>query len=296
MTENLSITQLRTFLCVASLGSFRKTATQMKTTQPAISSRIAKLEKILGARLFDRNTGKIHITPEGEALRPHAESMVRTANDLSRYLKGDTAVSGTVRIGVTEFAITTWMTGFMDNLPRVFPNVELDLIIDSGHNLKTALTMEKLDIAFIQGPVSDERIQSIKYASYEYCWAAAASAGLQPHTLYTVPDLLERYPLITDTVQTRLYHEVKCHIKSRQVTSYRLFPSASYSASRELLKMGGTVAILPKRLINDELAKGDLIQIMADWTPAPLHFSGCYLDGPNKHLAERLIGFVKSLL
>lgn len=296
MTENLSITHLRTFLWVASLGSFRKTADRMNTTQPAISSRIAKLEEILGARLFHRDTGKIQITPEGEALRPHAESMIQTAEKLVEYIKGDAAASGTLRIGVTEFSVKTWLPDFMGKLASVFPNIEFNLHVDTSHNLKVALITRTLDVVFIQGPINDERIQSVNIASYEHCWVAVPTLGLKSQNIYAFQEIANQHPIITSSIQTRLYLELVGHIKSNSMDKCRLFPCASYSAAGDLAKLGVGVSILPEALIQEDLSKGRLIQILPDWTPSSLRFTGCYLDSPDKQIAVRIIQFVKSLL
>lgn len=53
----LNYKRLETFVWVASLGSFRKAAERLHTTQPAISARIAGLEEELGVKLFEREGG-----------------------------------------------------------------------------------------------------------------------------------------------------------------------------------------------------------------------------------------------
>ncbi|WP_025899119.1 LysR family transcriptional regulator [Sneathiella glossodoripedis] len=162
MAENLTITHLKTFLMVAQLGSFRQTAEQMQTTQPAISSRIAKLEDILQTKLLDRSTGHISLTKTGQALRPHAESMVKMADRLGEYIRDNNAVTGRISLGVTEFAVHTWLPAFLENVKIVFPELTLDLQVDTSHVLKKRLLRGDLDIVFILGPVGDERIQALK--------------------------------------------------------------------------------------------------------------------------------------
>lgn len=56
---------LRYFLAVAETGSFSRAARQVSVTQPTLSSGIAKLERELGARLFDRDRQGVSLTPAG---------------------------------------------------------------------------------------------------------------------------------------------------------------------------------------------------------------------------------------
>ena len=296
MAENLSILHLRTFLWVIALGSFRKTADRMNATQPAISSRIAKLEHILGARLLCRDTGKIQLTDAGEALRPHAEHMVRIADNLVEFIKGNDPANGTLKVGVTEFAVKTWLPSFLNNLSAVFPNLSISLTVDKSWELKRALVTQTLDIAFLIGPVNDERIQSIKYATHDYCWISGLDTGINPTNLYTVKELAEGFTLICDGVQSTVHRELLGHLKTLNVRQPNLMTCITYDARKELARIGAGIALVPKRLANEDFANDEIIQVMTDWTPTPIHFSGCYLDTPDKKVAERLIYFVKSLL
>ena len=56
---------LRYFLAVAESGNFSRAAKQVSVTQPTLSAGIAKLERQLGARLFDRDTKRVALTPAG---------------------------------------------------------------------------------------------------------------------------------------------------------------------------------------------------------------------------------------
>ncbi len=56
---------LRYFLAVAELGSFSKAAARVSVTQPTLSVGIAKLEEQVGARLFERTTRRVSLTPAG---------------------------------------------------------------------------------------------------------------------------------------------------------------------------------------------------------------------------------------
>ncbi|GGF37509.1 LysR family transcriptional regulator [Aliidongia dinghuensis] len=65
---------------VAETRNFSRSAELLHSTQPAVSRRIQSLEDWLGARLFDRNSQPISLTPEGELFRPAAEEILRRLN------------------------------------------------------------------------------------------------------------------------------------------------------------------------------------------------------------------------
>lgn len=68
---------LRYFLAVAELGSFSKAAGRVNVTQPTLSVGIAKLEEEVGARLFERTTRRVSLTPAGSKFLQHARRITQ---------------------------------------------------------------------------------------------------------------------------------------------------------------------------------------------------------------------------
>lgn len=68
---------LRYFLAVAELGSFSKAAAKVNVTQPTLSVGIAKLEEQVGARLFERTTRRVSLTPAGSRFLTHARRITQ---------------------------------------------------------------------------------------------------------------------------------------------------------------------------------------------------------------------------
>ena len=89
----MDISALQAFLAVAESGSFSRAAERIYLTQPAISKRIAALEKEIDARLFDRIGRGIHLTPAGEALLTRARNVLKELEDVKR---GITNLSGSI--------------------------------------------------------------------------------------------------------------------------------------------------------------------------------------------------------
>jgi DNA-binding transcriptional LysR family regulator len=68
---------LRYFLAVAELGSFSRAAAKVNVTQPTLSVGIAKLEEQVGARLFERTTRRVSLTPAGSRFLTHARRITQ---------------------------------------------------------------------------------------------------------------------------------------------------------------------------------------------------------------------------
>lgn len=84
--------QLLCFLAVAETGSFSEAARRLGLSQPALSRTVRLLEQALGARLFDRDTRNVALTPVGLELRPIAERLGAefggAFGELARFVAG----------------------------------------------------------------------------------------------------------------------------------------------------------------------------------------------------------------
>src|ERR1700742_2542086 len=92
--------QLRTFLEVSRLKSFSRAAERLRRTQPAISAQIRSLEEEIGARLFDRDGGKVTFTAAGRVFEPFAEHCLEchshiqlAVSELDRTPRGEISIS-----------------------------------------------------------------------------------------------------------------------------------------------------------------------------------------------------------
>jgi DNA-binding transcriptional LysR family regulator len=67
------------FVLVARYLSFSRAAAELGLSQPAASQAIARLERVVGVRLFDRSSRTVHLSAAGTALLPHADALLSAA-------------------------------------------------------------------------------------------------------------------------------------------------------------------------------------------------------------------------
>src|SRR3954449_4442217 len=96
----LEMRLLETFREVATRGSFSAAAEALSFTQPAVSQHVARLEKHVGARLFDRDARGVTLTSAGEAMVRHAERLSDAAQRAEADVRSTSGVHApVVRIG-----------------------------------------------------------------------------------------------------------------------------------------------------------------------------------------------------
>ncbi|MEM8850904.1 MAG: LysR family transcriptional regulator [Pseudomonadota bacterium] len=127
----MTFDQLRTFLWVAKLGGIRRAAARLNLSQPAVSTRIAKLESELRRTLCDRKPGGLVLTREGQSLLTYAEQMLFVEEEIHKQVADPSEAAGLFRIGASETVAQTWLPALIKAFSAAVPNVTLDLMSTS---------------------------------------------------------------------------------------------------------------------------------------------------------------------
>lgn len=260
---------------MADLGSFRKAADRLNTTQPNISSRIAALERALDVSLMQRDAGSVRLTSKGQALLEHAREVLRAVDRLAEAADLDAQRSGQLRLGVTEMIVHTWVRDFLRVLKERYPNIAVELTVDLSANLEKELIERSLDLALQSGPFSVQTSGSEDLGVYPMIWIASPDTGLQRRREVSIEDLV-RYPILTHARGTAPYDEVAAHFASRPELGARLVPSSNLAACIQMAVDNFGVATVPAAMVGAELESGELVRIDYAWTPRSLAFSARY--------------------
>ena len=136
----MEIRQFRHFIAVAAHGSFRRAASALHLSQPALSLSIKALETDLGLRLFDRLHDRVAPTAAGAALLRHAEEVIQRVDlvkEAARTLASPQA--GTVSIGLGIGLAPATIAGFLLRVSREFPRLIVRVRTGVFDNLINAL-------------------------------------------------------------------------------------------------------------------------------------------------------------
>ena len=148
----MDINQARTFLEVASCGSFNMAAERMHVTQTAVSARIRTLEQQLGRQLFVRNKAGARLTSAGERFMRHAATMVqvweRARHQVALPPGRDDAVSIGCELSLWQPLLGDWLI----RMSRDCPKIALRAEVDSPARLLDAVHDGSLDLAVLYNP------------------------------------------------------------------------------------------------------------------------------------------------
>lgn len=128
MAINWSAREFDVFLALADTLSFRRTALQLHLSQPAVSGTVARLEEMLGARLFDRSTRSVALTEAGRVFAEQARFLRHQMDETARRVRA------VAEVQVGRLALAALPSLAAGVVPRVLarfaaahPGVQLEL-------------------------------------------------------------------------------------------------------------------------------------------------------------------------
>ena len=124
----LDLTQLRSFVTVQQMGSFTFAAERLGLGQSTVSQHIRKLETALGRQLLARDTHKVVLTPDGEALLGHARTMLSIEGQVQALFTAQ-KLRGTLKLGVSEDFVTSRLPAVLEDFVQSHPSVDLELTV-----------------------------------------------------------------------------------------------------------------------------------------------------------------------
>lgn len=290
----MRIRNLETFYWVATLGSFRKAADRLNATQPAISARIASLERELGVTVFDRGQKRATLTPDGYRLMSYAERLIDLSGQIDRTFATSDLLTGIARLGVSESLASTWFPDFLVSLRTVYPNIAFEMHIDTTVNLGGALAERELDVGFLMGPIANPAMVNISLCTYAMCFAASRDYPLAQDRLDR--DALARLPLITFPRSTRPYVELREYLRSASTVMPQIHCSGSLNVIVQLMKKGLGIGALPRSAIAADLAAGSLVEVETDAPLSDIGFTATYPVAPNATFAAAIANSAVSFL
>lgn len=254
----MEIRNLITFVRIAEVRNFSKTAEQLGYSQSAVTMQIKQLEAELQVQLFERIGKKAKLTQAGQRLLPYALDILSAAGKAESIAREPEQISGKLRIGTCEsYVISVLPPVFMEMGERC-PGVEISTHTAPVPDLIDMLRQNDIDILYFL----DEKL-------YFPEWIKVMD---QPENIYFVSSSssplarMKKIP-ICRLVEEPLYLTEKgisyryAMEQALAAAGYELHPRLEVGntdvITRFLLKNKG-ISFLPEYVVKDDVAEGRL--------------------------------------
>jgi DNA-binding transcriptional LysR family regulator len=291
--ERATVTDLIAFLAVARERNFTRAAAQLGVSQPALSRTIRGLESRLGVRLLTRSTRSVAPTEAGERLvqtvGPHFDGIAAGLVDLTAMREKP---AGSLRITSVEHASDMILAPAVARLLTDYPDIRVEIINNYG---LTDIVAERYDAGVRLGEqVAKDMIALRIGPDFQQALVGAPSYFAHRPQIDTPHDLtahacinlrlptsggLWSWPFVKDGRELKVRAEGPL-----------AFNAISLILGASLAGLG--LAYLPKDLVQQHMATGRLVQVLADWSPV---MTGYHLYYPNRQPSPAFALLVEAL-
>ena len=157
----MELRHLRYFVAVAEELNFRRAAERLHLAQPPLSAQIKNLETELGARLFERSTRAVRLTPAGRVFLEEARVVLAAASRAEQRARGaQHGLVGTLRIGVLAPSATNRLARILRSYRQKFPGVEFSLFELTSLEQLHRLRADQLDVGLCRPPIGSPELET----------------------------------------------------------------------------------------------------------------------------------------
>ncbi|MDP4033257.1 MAG: LysR family transcriptional regulator [Pseudorhodobacter sp.] len=257
-----TLRQLQFFTAAAEQGSVSGAARALSISQSSVTEAIRALEDDLGVTLFNRQPRGLEITHKGSSFLRHARQILAdVATARTAFRDEAEQATGRLSLGVTSLVAGYVLSDILSRFRRAHPQVELNVIEDSGEYLQHLLIGGELDVAvLLTSSVKDRmalHVETLLVSPYRL-WLPLAHP-LAQQTAITLDELAGQ-PLIQLMVD-EIEDSTRRLMAALAVKPQIAFRTRSVEAVRSLVATGAGLAILPSLVYRPWSLEGDRIEI-----------------------------------
>jgi LysR family transcriptional regulator, regulator for bpeEF and oprC len=282
---------LRVFARVVEAGTFTKAADSLQMPKATVSKLVQSLEAHLRVKLLNRTTRQVTVTAEGAAYYERTSRLLAELEEVDSSLANAQALpKGRIRVDVPASFARQIIIPALCAFHKRYPDIQIDLGV--GDRL-VDLVADNVDCVIRGGAVRDDSLIARRLGQLEFI-TCAAPAYIERRGLPAHPADLERGHLVVAYFSanggapfpldfTRDGERIEIH--GRYVLAVN--DSNAYLAAG-LASHG--IFQLPAFMAREHLAKGELVQVLREWTSDAIPVHAVY--PPNRRLSAKIRVFV----
>ncbi|CAN7196075.1 LysR family transcriptional regulator [Trinickia sp. LjRoot230] len=199
---DLNLRDIRAFVAVAQTGSFTRAATGLHLSQPALTVQIRRIEEVVGARLFDRNSRSVALTALGRELLPLLQ---KSLHDMENLLHDARALADGARGRVRFAALPSFAASVLPECVRAFaemqPGVTFEIRDVVASMVEHLVRNEDADLGVTGGDTVDASLEVLYRATDRLCVVCPRNHPVATKRKIALDDIVE-HPLVLTAAGT----------------------------------------------------------------------------------------------
>ncbi|MDQ8024224.1 MAG: LysR family transcriptional regulator [Moraxellaceae bacterium] len=281
---------MQVFTRVVDANSFTAAADSLGLPRTTVTTTIQALEKRLNVRLLNRTTRRLSLTPDGAS---YYDRCVRILADLedteATFLDVNRGPRGRLRIDVPPTIGRQILVPYLCEFHTKYPDLEL---VIGMSDRPVDMVREAVDCVIRVGELQDSSMVARRIGTFQGV-TCASPAYIARHGLpKTIEDLQQHKAVNYFSSRTGRTIDWDFVIDG-EVVEVKMQGVVSVNDGDAYITCGvkGFGLIQPPRyMVSDQLASGELVEVLPQWTPSPMPISAVYLH--NRHLSPKVRVFV----
>jgi DNA-binding transcriptional LysR family regulator len=242
---------IRYFLAVVDHGNFSRAAAQANVSQPTLSAGIAKLERTLGTRLFDRNNKRVMLTDAGRRLLGHARTIEQSFN-LAETGLGEAGTVRTVRLGIVSTLATAMVSRIIQQFQMLGSGQPIEIVDGNAADLASRLDRGRIDIALSLHRPGLDRFRPEPIYSEGYMMILPPRHRMARETTVDAPEFANETMIVRRHCEALA--ETSRFFVDRSVRPHFALRTTSDERALAAVRAGLGVTVVPDSFIGDGMA------------------------------------------
>ncbi|QKJ60389.1 DNA-binding transcriptional regulator YafC [Serratia fonticola] len=283
--------ELITFVTVVECGSFSRAAEHLEQANSVVSRTLKKLESKLGVTLLNRTTRQISLTQEGENYFRQVQKVLSDmAAAENALMESRQRPQGLLRVDAATPVVLHVLTPLVGEFRARYPEMSLSLVSSETF---INLIERKVDIAIRVGELTDSSLKARKLMT-SYRKIVTSPAYLKQFgTPQSVEDLAQHCCIGFNDLPNLNRWPLAC-ADGRQLEIVPGLTTNSGETQRHLCLHGNGIACLSNFMIDEDIQRGDLVQLLIKETlPVAIPVNAVYYS--DSAVSNRLRSFIDFL-
>ena len=256
----MDLAQLETLVAVAQEKGFSRAAERLHRTQPAVSQVIRRLEEELGKRVFDRSSHDGTLTDAGRVLYGYALQMLNLREDAAIAVQelGELR-RGKVVIAANEYTVVHLLP-LLSAYRALHPSIKVEVKRSLASEIPSELLRRDAEIGLLTYRPAQPGLAMFPVARDDLALLVAPGHRLAGRESVSIREL---------GTESFLAHNVRSPYRERVLQSFErqrtplniVIELPSLDAIKRLVEQGLGVALMPRRVAQAEIARGDLVAV-----------------------------------
>ena len=256
----MDLAQLETLVAVAQEKGFSRAAERLHRTQPAVSQVIRRLEEELGKRVFDRSSHDGTLTDAGRVLYGYALQMLNLREDAAIAVQelGELR-RGKVVIAANEYTVVHLLP-LLSAYRALHPSIKVEVKRSLASEIPSELLRRDAEIGLLTYRPAQPGLAMFPVARDDLALLVAPGHRLAGRESVSIREL---------GTESFLAHNVRSPYRERVLQSFErqrtplniVIELPSLDAIKRLVEQGLGVALMPRRVAQAEIARGELVAV-----------------------------------